>query len=102
MYVTDTDLGSIRITGQQPRYFLPAFLLLFMVPSILLGRVQRPRLPAGGDGAATAARMDGLALCIAAAVALTGAVLLFQSYYVGQWIPESEGGWKLVNLLGWQ
>ena len=48
MYITYTDVGSIRITGAQPRYFLPAFVLLFLLFSMLLGRLLRPRLTPQG------------------------------------------------------
>ncbi len=30
---------------------------------------------------------------------LFAAVLLFQNYYVGQWLPKAAGGWRLVNLF---
>lgn len=97
MYINDTDLGSIRITGQQPRYFLPAFLLLGVAGSMLAGRLLRPR---GGLESPTIAAED-VTLWLAAAVALVAAVLLVQNYFIGQWIPRAEGGWKLVNLYGW-
>ncbi len=96
MYVFETDLFSIRIVGAQPRYFLPAFLLLFMLGSILLGKAVRPRL-AGG----TALRTERITLCMASAVAVVSAVLLFQSTFIGQWLAKGEGGYKLVNWFGW-
>ena len=98
LFVTHSQVGSIRITGLQPRYFLPAFLMLFMLGSIVLGKAVRPRLSAQ----ATMLRTENISLCIAAAIALLAALLLFQSYFIGQWIPKAEGGWKLVNLFGWR
>jgi hypothetical protein len=98
MYVLDTDLYSIRATGAQPRYFLPAFLLLFMLGSILLGRAVRPRLAPGS----TASRTVSLTLWVVAGIALFSAVLIFQNTYIGQWMEKADGGWKMVNLFGWQ
>lgn len=98
MYVLATDLFSIRVTGVQARYFLPAILLLFMAASITLGKVVRPVL-AGGQ---SAKRAENVALCIALAVAFIAAVFLFQNYFIGQWLPKASGQWKMVNLLGWQ
>lgn len=97
LYVTESNYQSIRITGLQPRYFLPAFLLLFMLFSILLGKAVRPRLTAGS----APARTNSITLWIAVGVALLTAVLIFQGSFIGQWIPKSEGGWKLINLFGW-
>ncbi len=96
MYVFDTDIFSIRITGQQPRYFLPAFLLLFMLGSVLLGRAVRPKLRENG----TQLRTQELTMWIAVAVALVSAVMLFQNYFVGQWYVSGEGVWTLINLFG--
>ncbi len=98
MYIADTDLGSIRITGQQPRYFLPAMLLVFLALALLLGRVRKPSLAAGGG----LVRSEAFTLWLCLGVAVLVALLLFQSYYIGQWIPRSEGGWKLVNFYGWE
>lgn len=96
MYVLDTDVGSIRITGQQPRYFLPAFALLFAAGGMALSRVMRPRLATP----AAVLRRQNAVLWVCAALALLAAVLVFQNYFVGQWLPKSEGGWKMVNFLG--
>lgn len=98
MYVAETDVGSIRINALQARYFLPCFLMLFMVASILLGKAVRPRLAT----AAAAARTQEVALWIAAGVALISVILVLQNGFIGQWVPKAEGGWQLVNLLGWQ
>ncbi len=97
MYVLDTDLMSIRISGLQSRYFLPAFLLLFLCVSILLGKTLAPRsaLPAAD------ARRQGIALWAGAGVAAFSAVLIFQNTFIGQWIPKAEGGFKLINMFGW-
>lgn len=95
MYVAETDVGSIRIVGVQPRYFLPVFLLLFMLASILLGKAVQPRLASSH----AAQRTEAVTLWIAAGVALLAGILLFQNYFIGQWLPKSEGGWHLVNML---
>ncbi|MDL2252545.1 DUF2142 domain-containing protein [Ruminococcaceae bacterium OttesenSCG-928-I18] len=96
MYFFETDLYSIRIVGVQPRYLLPAFLLLFMLASILLGKAVRPRL----DTAEAAQRTETVTLWIACAVAFVSVILLFQCNFIGQWLPKAEGGWELVNLFG--
>ena len=98
MYVLETDLQSIRVVGAQPRYFLPAFLLLFMLCSILLGKAVKPRL----SGQATLARTEQITLWMVVAVAFIGAILLFQYTFIGQWFPKGEGGWKMINMFGWQ
>lgn len=98
IYVADSDVGSIRITGLQPRYFLPVLLLLFMLASILLGKAVRPRLVAGTN----LARTEHITLWLTAAVALVCVLFIFQSNFIGQWLPKAEGGYKLVNLFGWQ
>ncbi len=96
MYFFETDLYSIRIVGVQPRYLLPAFLLLFMLASILLGKAVRPRL-----GTVQAAqRTEEITLWIAAAVAAASVLMLFQCNFIGQWLPKSAGGYELVNLFG--
>lgn len=102
LYVTNTDVGAIRVSGLQTRYFLPVFLLLFMLASIMLGKAVQPRL--NGKGAATSvyARTELITLVIAVGVALVTVILLFQNNFIGQWIPKAEGGFKLVNLLGWK
>lgn len=97
IYLYESEVGSVRITGLQARYFLPVFLLLFMLASILLGKAVRPRLAVQG----TMARTEQITLYIAVVLAFFTAVLLFQNYYIGQWIPKSEGGWKMVNMLQW-
>lgn len=99
LYVLGTDLHAIRITELQPRYFLPVFLLLFMLASVLLGKVVRPRLSAGTD---SVIRVQYITLCIVAAVAFIAVILVFQNYFIGQWIPRLvDGTFKLVNLYGW-
>lgn len=98
MYILETDLMSIRIVGAQPRYFLPAFLLLFMLGSILLGKAVKPRLA----GQNTAVRTQQITLWISVGVALVAVLLIFQATFIGQWLPMAEGGWKMVNMFGWQ
>lgn len=97
IYVLESNYQSIRITGLQPRYFLPAFLLLFMFVSILLGRAVRPRLAAQ----TTMQRTEQITLWVAVAIAFLAVVFVFQGSYIGQWLPKAEGGWKLINLFGW-
>lgn len=98
MYVLDTDVGSIRVTGQQPRYFLPAFLLLFLAGCVALSGVLRPRL----DTKTAALKRENAVLWTCAAVAVLAAVLVFQNYYVGRWLTDSDGQWWLINLFGRQ
>lgn len=97
IYVAESDFSSIRITGLQPRYFLPAILMFFMLASILLGKAVRPRLAAQS----TLARTEQITLWLAFGVAVFVAILIFQNYFIGQWVPKGEGGWKMVNFLGW-
>ncbi len=97
MYVTDTDFQSIRITGMQPRYFLPAFLLCATAASALFSRVINLRTL---QDKSTTVNYSFL-LYFSIFLAIFCAILLFQNYFIGQWIPSSEGGWKLVNLYGW-
>ncbi len=95
MYFFDTDLYAIRISGVQPRYFLPAFLLLFLLLSLFAGRFLRVRRPVVDF-------TEGAMMWAAAALALCAVVMLFEHYYVGQWLTKADGGHKMVNLLGWQ
>ncbi|MDL2219592.1 DUF2142 domain-containing protein [Ruminococcaceae bacterium OttesenSCG-928-O06] len=97
IYVTQTGVGSVRIVGLQPRYFLPTFLLWGLVGSMLLGKAVRPRL----DAASPLAHTEDITLWIAAAAALLAGVLLFQNYFVGQWLQTADGSHKLVNMFGW-
>lgn len=77
MYITSTPVGMIRIIGMQARYFLPAFLMLFVLLAALLSHVLEPRLAQGQKKAHT------LALCTCTAFGAMGAVLLFQHYFIG-------------------
>ncbi len=77
MYITSTPVGMIRIIGLQARYFLPAFLMLFVLVAALLSHVLEPRLASGG------ARAQRVALGVSAVFGALGAVLLFQHYFVG-------------------
>ena len=77
MYITSTPVGMIRIIGMQARYFLPAFLMLFVLLAALLSHVLEPRLALGRTKART------VALGTAAAFGAVGAVLLFQHYFIG-------------------
>lgn len=96
MYVGDTDYQAIRISGPQPRYFLPVFLILLLLLATGLGQIQRPRL----DTRAAALKSQRIALGVCAAVAFVSVILVFQYYFVGQWVPKSEGGHHLVNYFG--
>ncbi len=95
LYVAETDVYSIRIVGVQTRYLLPSFMLLFMAASILLGKAVRPSL----EGEGVAVRTQTITLWICVAVAFVAAISLFQSNFIGQWLPKSEGGYEVVNLL---
>lgn len=97
MYVQVNDLYSIRVTDLQPRYFLPASILLALACSQFISGRVRPRQSGNAQQAALRAEKTVLYVCMGLA-ALT-AVLLFQSYWVGQWLPKAEGGYKLVNML---
>ena len=77
MYITSTPVGMIRIIGLQARYFLPAFLMLFVLVAALLSHVLEPRLASGG------AKAQRVALGVSAVVGALGAVLLFQHYFIG-------------------
>ena len=77
MYITSTPVGMIRIIGMQARYFLPAFLMLFVLLAALLSHVLEPRLALGRTKART------VALGTATAFGAVGAVLLFQHYFIG-------------------
>ncbi|MDD3428627.1 MAG: DUF2142 domain-containing protein [Oscillospiraceae bacterium] len=94
LYVTWTPVGMIRIIGLQARYFIPAFLLLFMLLTIWLGSVVTPR--AVGPKAFVKADNAMLALCVIFAV-ISG-VLLFQSAFLGQWIVKGDSSsWVLLS-----
>ena len=77
MYITSTPVGMIRIIGLQARYFLPAFLLIFVLVAALLSHVLEPRLASGQ------AKAQRVALGVSAAFGALGAVLLFQHYFIG-------------------
>ncbi len=96
MYVLQSDLFSLRADGLQPRYFLPAFLLVLLLAA---GGFSRVLKPAAAEGM-PARRAEGLCLRAAAGLAFFGAVQLFQSYFIGQWFAAADGQWRLVNLFG--
>ena len=77
MYITSTPVGMIRIIGLQARYFLPAFLMLFVLVAALLSHVLEPRIASGG------AKAQRVALGVSAVFGALGAVLLFQHYFIG-------------------
>ncbi|MDL2215527.1 DUF2142 domain-containing protein [Ruminococcaceae bacterium OttesenSCG-928-N02] len=76
LYITYTPVGMVRVLGLQARYFLPPFLLLFILLAALLSNVLAPA-PARDEKAWSTA----LWVCVGFAV-FTGA-LLFQHYYIG-------------------
>lgn len=78
MYITYTPVGMVRILGLQARYFLPAFLMLAVLLAALLSRILEPRLSRDGRQ-----RALSLGLWASAGFAATGAVLLFQHYFIG-------------------
>ncbi len=100
LYVLATNVSAIRVTGIQPRYFLPVFLLIAMLLSVLFGKAARPALQ--GGPLATRARTDKIVLAAAVAVTVITLLLLFQNTFIGQWIQKGDGGHKMVNLFGWQ
>ena len=75
MYITFTPVGMVRIVGLQTRYFLPCWLILGVLASLLLRRGVRWQ-----HGAAKAERLS-VAMC--AALAAGSALLLFRHYFVG-------------------
>ena len=75
MYITYTPVGMVRIVGLQTRYFLPIWLLLAVGVAALIRRALKPAL--------TAERGEALALPLCGWYAFTGAVLLFQHYFIG-------------------
>lgn len=75
MYITWTPVGMVRIIGFQARYLLPAILVGGAGLSGLAGRVLAP----AGD----AARRERIALALAGALGVLGALLLWQHYFIG-------------------
>ena len=57
LYITWTPVGMVRIIGLQARYFLPSFLMLFVLAAALLSHVVEPRLK--GDEARPARLAPG-------------------------------------------
>ena len=78
MYITYTPVGMVRVIGLQARYFLPPFLLLFILLAALLS--HRLEVVQAGPGGEKALQF-GFVLC--AGFAVVAAVLLFQHYYIG-------------------
>lgn len=77
LYITYTPVGMARVLGLQARYFLPSFLMLFVLLAALLSHVLEPRLAMGGQKAGR------LALWTSGGAALLSAVLLAQHYFIG-------------------
>lgn len=78
LYVSYTPVGMVRVIGLQPRYFLPAFLMLFILLAALLSHVLAP-----SDSGRGTARAVELGLGVSVLFGLAGALLLFQYYFVG-------------------
>lgn len=76
MYITYTPLYMAKIIGIQPRYFLPAFLMLTILLCALLSRVMYVKRE-------TYKSAELLCLCCASAFALFSVISIFQSYYIG-------------------
>ena len=75
MYITFTPVAMVRIVGLQTRYFLPCWLILGVLASLLLRRGVRWQ-----HGTAKA---ESLSLAMCAALAAGSALLLFRHYFVG-------------------
>lgn len=75
MYITFTPVAMVRIVGLQTRYFLPCWLILGVLASLLLRRGVRWQ-----HGKAKA---ESLSLAMCAALAAGSALLLFRHYFVG-------------------
>lgn len=76
LYLTYNPLYHIRISGVQPRYFLPALLMMLILLAGVLGHVLQPQKKVQSHDSSIA-----LALC--SAVAVVSAVLIMQHYYIG-------------------
>ena len=68
---------------------------------VVVGHGDVERGAPAAEGGGSMERTEHITLWIAAAVALVAAILIFQNYFIGQWLPLGEGGHKLVNLFGW-
>lgn len=76
IYLTYNPLYHIRISGVQPRYFLPALLMLLILLAGVLGHVLEPRAKAQG-------RECKIALIMCGTLAIFSSIMLMQHYYIG-------------------
>lgn len=78
LYVTYTPVSMVRVIGLQARYFIPVYLMLFILAAALLSHVLAP-----GDAGRGTARAVHLGFYVAVAFGLCGALLLLQTYFIG-------------------
>lgn len=78
LYITYTPVSMVRVIGLQARYFIPVFVMLFILAAALLSHVLEPNFRIQGD-----AKALNLSLCVCAAFAVVSAVLIFQTYFIG-------------------
>ncbi|NCC07566.1 MAG: DUF2142 domain-containing protein [Clostridia bacterium] len=78
LYVTYTPVSMVRVIGLQARYFIPVFVMLFILTAALLSHVLEPNFRVKGDAKALL-----LSLSICTAFAVISAILIFQTYFVG-------------------
>lgn len=78
LYITYTPVSMVRVIGLQARYFLPVFLMLGIALAGLLSHVLAP----SDEGRGTAKAVE-LGYRLAAAGGVLGALLLFQTYFIG-------------------
>lgn len=79
LYITYTPVRMIRVIGLQARYFIPVYLMLFVLLAGVLSHVLEP---GDSDGRGTV-RARNLGLAVSVAFGLVGALLLFQTYFIG-------------------
>lgn len=85
MYITYTPVGMVRVIGLQARYFLPTLLLGMVLAAQLIGWLQKKSgvtLQTVSPEAKTAKVLHPV-LPIGFVVAVLGALLLFQTYFIG-------------------
>lgn len=87
MYITYTPVGMVRVIGLQARYFLPAVLLGLVLLAQLAGWLQRRSgitlQAVSPEVKAAQAKPVHPVLLIGFLAAVLGALLLFQTYFIG-------------------
>ena len=78
LYITYTPVAMARVIGLQARYFLPVFLMLFLLLAGVLSHVLEP----GDEGRGTL-RARNLSFGLAVGFGVLGALLLFETYFIG-------------------